>query len=109
MKKLVSLLLVSVSLFCLFAVVPVYAEDEISVYVNRKALDADSPAISVNGRVLVPLRPICEALNCQVDWYQDTLTAEIKNEVTIVSMRIDKYKLKKIDRGNQENIQEVER
>jgi len=58
---------------------------EIKVLVNGTALTFDQPPIIENGRTLVPLRAIFEALGATVDWSQSaqTVTA-VKDDVTIV-------------------------
>lgn len=47
------------------------------MYVNDKSLTLDSPACIVEGRTLVPVRAIAEALNTDVQWNDDTKTVII--------------------------------
>lgn len=55
-------------------------EKAINVNGERRELDAASQI--VNGRTLVPIRDISEALDCTVDWDADTRTVEInKGEI----------------------------
>ncbi len=103
MKRVISVLLAVVLCFGLVSVVghgaatkwiERYVEGEykyleaVTVFVNRKQVETD--AFSMDYRTYVPLRAICEALNCQVDWDPTTLTATISNPLTVV----------KITRGN---------
>ena len=45
-----------------------YAANPINVYIDGAILTADVPPINIDGRVLVPLRAISEALNATVEW-----------------------------------------
>ena len=75
LKSCLSLLLslsLSLSLFSLPAAAA--SSGEISVYLDGQRLTFDQPPVSMNGRVLVPVRAIFEALGAQVEWYQDTQT-----------------------------------
>jgi thioredoxin 1 len=44
---------------------------------NSNLVTLDAPPVIVNGRVLTPLRFICEAFGYQVNWCQATQTASI--------------------------------
>ena len=67
MKKLVIL-------FLLFVVVSVgvCGVDDVSLVINGEALNFDVPPVIENGRTLVPLRAIFEALGADVEWLNDT-------------------------------------
>lgn len=65
-------------LLCLFISLPVYAS--IQVVVDGQALQFDVPPVVENGRVLVPLRFVSEALGATVDWNEATQTATITSE-----------------------------
>ena len=49
-------------------------------FIDGEAKTLDVPAKVVNGRTLVPVRFIAEALNCNVDWNGDTQTVIILNQ-----------------------------
>lgn len=51
------------------------AADEISVNVNGQAVVMDQKPVIQNGRTLVPLRAVAEALGCQVAWDDANKTA----------------------------------
>jgi len=58
---------------------------EIKVLVNGSALTFDQPPIIENGRTLVPLRAIFEALGATVEWEQSTQTVTaVKDDITII-------------------------
>jgi hypothetical protein len=64
--------------------------DGITVYVNYNPLTFDVPPVIENGRTLVPLRAIFEALNAQVEWDGATQTVTAKREDTTIKLTIDK-------------------
>jgi len=82
MKKLICMILVMM----LTSTVFVCAQQEVRVYVNGELLNSDQSAIVYEDRTMVPLRAICEALNCNVVWDEAGNTVIIKNEVTMVAM-----------------------
>ena len=57
------------------------SDSSVNVYVNGKRLQVDQPAIVKNGRTLVPLRAIFEALGAQIQWdaQNQMITAERDN------------------------------
>jgi len=58
---------------------------EIKVLVNGTAVAFDQPPIIENGRTLVPLRAIFEALGATVEWEQSTQTVTaVKDDITII-------------------------
>ncbi len=83
MKKWTALLL----LLC-FLALPVHAE--IRVMVNNTPVTFDSPPIIEDGRTLVPMRFIFEALGAAVSWNGETQTATGVRGDTTVSVPIGK-------------------
>lgn len=81
MKKLILLFLIGLMLLSAFTYT-VFAQDEITVVVNGEKLVSDVPAQAVpvydeNGnytgdRTMLPVRAICEKLNCDVAWNEET-------------------------------------
>jgi|GEM_PF-3494875 len=58
---------------------------DIKVLVNGSAVAFDQPPIIENGRTLVPLRAIFEALGATVEWEQSTQTVTaVKDDITII-------------------------
>lgn len=68
---------------------------EIEVFVDGKKLEFDVDPIIVNGRTLVPMRAIFEALGAKVEWYGDTQTVTAKISDTLISLKIGDNKLYK--------------
>lgn len=96
MKKIICIMLFLVSIFA-FSIV-VNAHQAVDVYINGELLETEQPAIVYQDRTMVPLRAICEKLNCNVEWDDYTNTALIENEITMVAAQIDNYTLTKKDR-----------
>ncbi len=67
-RKWVWLLLAATALLVLCLAATGYAQDEIKIIVNGKAISSDVPPQIVDGRTMVPLRAVAEALGCQVSW-----------------------------------------
>lgn len=65
---------VVISFFLLFCSVVAAASQPIRVTVNRQALVMDTQPVMRNGRTLVPLRAIFEALGAAVEWEASTRT-----------------------------------
>ncbi len=105
MKKYICLFLNIIVLLHIF-IIPVNAAQPVSVYVNGELLETDQAPIIVNGRTLVPLRAICEALDCEVLWNGEEQIAEIRNEVVTVAVQANNYWLIKRDL---EDLQKTEK
>ncbi len=102
MRKLTKILLI----MCFFIIILcpcVNAVDTAEVYVNGEKILTDQSAVMVNGRTLIPLRAICEALNCSVEWDENTQTAKIRNEYMQVNVAINSYYLFKKELANPED------
>lgn len=61
----------------------------ITVNVNGQLINFDQPPIIIDGRTLVPLRAIFEALGATVEWNSDTQNVTSKKGSTSVSLSID--------------------
>jgi hypothetical protein len=84
MKKL--LFLLAAVLLC--APVAVSADKPIGVLIDGAALETDVPPVEENGRVLVPLRAISEALSARVEWNEAAQTATVFNGAAACLMTI---------------------
>ena len=84
MKKIILLLVTLTIMFSVLSSVG-FAESNISIYVNEQPLQCDAAPFIENGRTLVPMRQIFEALNAEVLWEDKTKTiTAIKGDVKIV-------------------------
>ena len=61
---------------------------QITVIINGKPLALEQPPIIENGRTLVPLRAIFEALGAEVDWNPETQTVTAGKGGTTVMLTI---------------------
>lgn len=57
-----------------------YANESISVQVNGKSISMDTPAQIINGRTMVPVRFVSEALGAKVSWDEKTSTVIIATD-----------------------------
>ncbi|WFD11089.1 stalk domain-containing protein [Tepidibacter hydrothermalis] len=88
MKKFIKLF--ALILFVSFSVNNVsFAENPIKVILNDKALHFDVNPTIVNGRTLVPVREIFEALDSKVSWDEKSKTVIATKGDTYISLTID--------------------
>lgn len=64
MKKIIVTLIFCISAIC----TSVYAEKAISVYLDNQKIEFDVDPIATNGRTLIPVRAVFEAMGAKVDW-----------------------------------------
>ena len=88
MKKTLSLILCFIMIISCFSCVS-FADSEIKIIVDGNALTMDQNPIIVEGRTLVPLRAIFEALGAKVEWDDATKTATGVLGATTVSLQIN--------------------
>ncbi len=86
MKRLLSLLMALV-LLCSFNIATA-AEADISVFINAAEVEFDVPPVIVDGRTLVPLRAIFEALGASVEWDNDTRSVLSERAGSSVSLSV---------------------
>lgn len=68
---------------------------DITIIVDGNLVSSDTQPVIQNGRTLVPIRPICEALGCEVTWDPILRTANIWNEETSIAIKIGSNIIKK--------------
>jgi len=68
---------------------PTPPSNEIQVLLNGEAIIFDQPPVIENGRTLVPLRAIFEAMGAEVDWDQATRTVTAELDDVNISLTID--------------------
>ncbi|MDF9407883.1 copper amine oxidase N-terminal domain-containing protein [Pelotomaculum isophthalicicum JI] len=71
-----------ITILALFALIPSIClaageAGEITIRVNNTVLRPDVPAQIINGRTMVPVRFVAQALDCTVDWDEATLSVLI--------------------------------
>ena len=97
-RKIISIFLTAVMLsaFAGFGNYAVFAEDNITVTVNGNKLNFDQPPIIKDGRTLVPLRAIFEALGAEVLWIEDEQAIAAQSGDTTIVMQIGKNQFGKM-------------
>ncbi|MBE7054373.1 MAG: hypothetical protein E7391_08940 [Ruminococcaceae bacterium] len=93
MKKFLSLVLSVMMIISSFSCIT-FAENEIKITLNGTALTMDQPPIIVEGRTLVPLRAIFEALGATVTWDDATKCATGVLDSKTVSLVINNTQAK---------------
>jgi hypothetical protein len=78
------------------------ADEEIKIMINGKELITSDKPVIIDGRTLVPLRAIGEAMECKVSWVDSIQTANLENSTTKVGMKIGSTVISKIKRTNTE-------
>ena len=87
MKKLVAIITLLV-----FTIIPsmAFANDTISVAIDGQVINFDGQApVIVDGRTLVPVRGVFEAMGFNVSWDGGTRTATLSRGIHVVSISID--------------------
>ena len=89
MKKIISIILM-LCLISSYGISYAYYEDDITVMLNDEELYFDQEPVMINDRVLVPMRFIFEAMDCDVDWDEDVMQIDVyKNDDNIMTLWID--------------------
>lgn len=70
---------------CLTAILLTASVSAVNLYVDTEMIETDVPPVVVDGRTLVPVRAIFEALGATVEWDQETQTATgIRGDTTVI-------------------------
>lgn len=89
-KKIVSGICV-IAMLMTMAVLPAQADDNIKVLLNGQEIAFDVPPQIINGRTMVPMRAIFEALGYEVEWNGE------KQSISAINQQTDIYVLLLID------------
>ena len=93
LKKVICAICI-MSLFCSMVVIPSYAEnDGISVVLNNNPIVFDVQPQIIEGRTMVPMRAIFEALTYEVDWdpRDQSILAYSKATNLVVALKVGSY------------------
>ncbi len=99
MKRILLLLLAFTLAFSFFT----FAEGEISITVNSKPLTMDVPPEIMNGRTMVPMRAVFEALGADVNWIGEEQMIIATSGNKIIVLKIGASILNYCDVSTQEN------
>lgn len=86
MKKILSLLITMTILMTSFTAV--YGDDDIRVTLDGNEIAFDVPPQIIDGRTLVPMRAIFEALGAEVEWSQELQTVIAEKDDLFITMTI---------------------
>ncbi|MCD7854431.1 MAG: hypothetical protein LUG66_02305 [Clostridiales bacterium] len=89
MKKIIALLTVIFIVFSVSGFTAFSSEGEIGVTVDGSEIPFDQPPVVINGRTLVPLRAIFEALGAEVEWDAETKSIMAERNNIAVLLYID--------------------
>ncbi|WP_166245396.1 copper amine oxidase N-terminal domain-containing protein [Paenibacillus turpanensis] len=67
------------------------ASSDITVYINGSQLNTDAPPMIENNSVLVPMRPLFEALGAEVAWIPETQTVVAELSHTKIEITIGRW------------------
>jgi len=71
----------------------VFAADDVRVFINDEELIADVPPRIINGRTMLPIRAVSEAVGCSVNWFEPERRVDIYTPYggdLVMSLYIDK-------------------
>jgi predicted amidohydrolase YtcJ len=74
--------------FATAVTLPIEIEEGIKVYLDGEELEFEVPPQIYNGRTLVPLRAVFEAMGAEIDWDRETQTATATKGDTVVVLTI---------------------
>ncbi len=89
MKKFVSVILSFAMVVSLIFTTNVFADEGIKIQINGVEQVYDQMPVIVNGRTLVPMRGIFEALGADVEWIDATKTVVGSRDRQYVKLRLD--------------------
>jgi len=95
MKKI--LLTASVIMVTFLSFASVMAADDISIFINGKKLITDTPPRIINGRTMIPLRDVSEAIDCTVTWFAPEKRVDIYSPYKgslVLSLYVDSTAIK---------------
>ena len=88
MKKILTLFLIMMICISSLSTIAFTANDEITVIVNGKVIEFEQLPIIEEGRTLVPIRAVCEALGAEVLWDAARETAVITKDRIMLTLTI---------------------
>ncbi len=89
MKKLITLFLAFLMMVSSFTIPSAFADGGIKVVINGVEQKYDVMPVIINGRTLVPMRGIFEALGAEITWIDATKTVVGSRDRKFIKLRID--------------------
>ncbi len=93
MRKRIWAVLIA-ALCCMSMMTSVAANVGIHVVVNGRAIDFAKAPVMIDDRMLVPIRMVAEAMECEVGWDAETQGVLISNDTSNLTLRIDHADMK---------------
>lgn len=88
MKRKIALALATVMTMSAMSLSAFADDSNVNLQLNGEAVVSDQPAVIVNGRTMVPVRVVAEALGCEVKWDANTKTAVFVKDGVEASLTI---------------------
>ena len=88
MKRKIALALATVMAMSAMSLSAFAEDSNVNLQLNGEAVVSDQPAVIVNGRTMVPVRVVAEALGCEVEWNAGTKTAVFAKDGVEASLTI---------------------
>lgn len=85
MKKNILFLTLGILIGCLIMPLAINADSPIRLVVNGNSISCDQPPVIMNGRILVPVRAVSDALGCDISWDQPTRTVTVTQKNIVSS------------------------
>lgn len=96
MKKNILFLTLGILIGCLIMPLAINADSPIRLVVNGNNISCDQPPVIMNGRILVPVRAVSDALGCEISWDQPTRTVTVSQKNIVSSpVKTDPVQLEK--------------
>ena len=89
MKRILNAVFIVIILGLFINVSAFASNDEIKVYLNGEKIEFDVTPQIINGRTMVPIRAIFEAMGATVSWDNDTETAICSKGETVIKMTVN--------------------
>ncbi len=89
MKKILS---VFIAVLLMIAQIPVLSDTPVTIYLDGKILETSTQPTNVSGSIMVPFRPIFEALGMEINWSEahQKVVAQKDDKTVILSIGSDK-------------------
>ncbi len=91
-KRILAVVITVVS--CLSLMMSVAASDDVHVVVNGEAVIFSKAPVMIDDRLLVPIRTVAEAMDCEIGWDAEIQGVKISNEIVSLTLRIDHADMK---------------
>lgn len=102
MKKLISIL--SACAILISGAHSVSADDSITVIVDSKPVTFDQQPVIEEGRTLVPMRAIFEAMGCEVEWEAASQKITASNSAKKITMNINNVTMRVAEQNGVTNV-----